>query len=325
MIAEFTLHGGRLTAAMRTWPDAPAPWLDLSTGINPLPYPAPRARRSSRMRLPYPEEIAELEAVAAQAFELADPKRIVATGGAEIGLRLLPRLIGASKVAVLSPTYASHGAAWAQTGASLVDEDDASVVVVVNPNNPDGRVLAVDDLLARADALNARGGYLVVDESFIEASAAASVAPVEHPGIIVIRSFGKFYGLAGLRLGFLIGAPELIGRVRDLQGDWPVSADAITAGVAAYQDDGWRQRTRRRLARGTAQLDAALKATGFDIVGGTSLFRLTSATDTAKRFVELAKRGVLARPFDHNPSWLRFGLPTPSAVDRLEAALGALA
>ncbi len=186
-------------------------------------------------------------------------------------------------------------------------------------------MLTVKDLLARADALEARDGWLIVDESFIEASDVESVAPAGHPRVVVIRSFGKFHGLAGVRLGFLIGAPDLMARVRRIQGDWPVSADAISAGVAAYEDAGWRQRTQRQLAHSASRLDTLLKRSGFDIVGGTTLFRLARAGDAAKRFVALAERGILTRPFDYDPAWLRFGLPGPSAADRVEAALGAIA
>ncbi len=277
------------------------------------------------MRLPYPEEITELEAIAGLAFGVNDWSRIAATAGAEIGLRWLPFALGSRDTCVLSPTYASHARAWAAAGARLVGQDHAAVVVLVNPNNPDGRILAVDDLLARADALSARDGWLIVDESFIEAGDARSVASAEHPRIVVIRSFGKFYGLAGVRLGFLIGAPDLMARVRGIQGDWPVSADAISAGLAAYPDAGWRQRTQSQLARHSARLDGVLKRSGFEIIGGTKLFRLTRAGDAAKRFAALAEQGILARPFDHDPTWLRFGLPGPSAVDRVEAALGELA
>ncbi len=321
----FTHHGGGLAAAARSWPNAPQPWVDLSTGINPRPYPAPRATRSARTRLPYPEEILELEATAGRGFGVGDPSRVIATAGAEIGLRWLPFALGARDVCVLSPSYASHALAWTEAGARLVSQDQAAVVVLVNPNNPDGRMLTVKDLLARADALEARDGWLIVDESFIEASDVESVAPAGHPRVVVIRSFGKFHGLAGVRLGFLIGAPDLMARVRRIQGDWPVSADAISAGVAAYEDAGWRQRTQRQLAHSASRLDTLLKRSGFDIVGGTTLFRLARAGDAAKRFVALAERGILTRPFDYDPAWLRFGLPGPSAADRVEAALGAIA
>ncbi|HEX4181092.1 MAG TPA: threonine-phosphate decarboxylase CobD [Caulobacteraceae bacterium] len=322
---DFTRHGGQLHAAMRAWPEAPRPWIDLSTGINPRPYPAPRASRAARARLPFPEETAALEAVAAAAFGIEDPARIVATPGAEAALRLLPRILGAETAAIAGPTYASHAQAWSTAGVRLVrDADAAKVLVVVNPNNPDGRRYDREALVAQADGLGARGGWLIVDESFADAETGASIAALGHPAIIALRSFGKFYGLAGLRLGFVLGEPGIIDKVRALQGDWPVSADALAAGRAAYTDSDWTARTRPRLARDSAWLDAALTDAGFRWVGGTTLFRLVEAEDAPRRFAALCERGVLTRPFTAAPTWLRFGLPPRSARRRVAEALRSL-
>jgi cobalamin biosynthetic protein CobC len=321
----FTRHGGRLDAAMRERPDAPRPWIDLSTGINPHPYPAPRAGRAARGRLPFASEIATLESVAASAFGVADSARVVAAPGAEAGLRLLPHVLRSDTAAIAGPTYASHADAWTRAGARLGAQDDCRVCIVVNPNNPDGRVMAQADLLALADRLAARGGWLIVDESFADASPGPGIAATGHPRIIVIRSFGKFYGLAGLRLGFLIGDPGLMQEVRGVLGDWPVSADAIAAGMAAYADGAWGDRARARLARGAAWLDKALQRSGFQVVGGTTLFRLTRTEDAARRFAVLCEHGILCRPFDDEPRWLRFGLPRDADRGRVAAALAACA
>ena len=320
--SAFTGHGGRLEAAMAAWPQAPKPWADLSTGINPWPYPAPRATRAERSRLPDPERIAALESTAARAFGVADPARVLATAGAEAALRRLPEIVGGETVWVKAPTYASHAAAWTAAGRRLVTAPDgADVAVVVNPNNPDGALETPETLRQRADLAAARGGWLVVDESFIETLARASVAPLQHPRIVILRSFGKFYGLAGLRLGFVIGDPDLIRRLRAHQGDWPVSADAIAAGLAAYADDAWADRTRARLARRAAALDRALLRSGLEVVGGTSLFRLARAADVQTRFAALCAAGILTRPFADQPDWLRFGLPTATVLRRLDTVL----
>jgi cobalamin biosynthetic protein CobC len=309
---------------MRAWPDAPTPWIDLSTGINPTPYSAPRASRAARSRLPFLEEIWELEAAAAAAFGVEDPARVLATPGAEIGLRLLPQVLKAETAMIAGPTYASHAQAWFQAGTRLVAME-AAVVVVVDPNNPDGRVHDRAALLGQADRLASRDGWLVVDESFADVRQETSIAATGHPRIVTIRSFGKFYGLAGLRLGFVVGAPALVDRLRARLGDWPVSADAIAAGVVAYADDAWRTQTRTRLTGQAARLDRALERGGFRIVGGTSLFRLAQARDVDRRFVGLCARGILTRPFTEAPTWLRFGLPHPSLHRRVEDALSSLA
>jgi cobalamin biosynthetic protein CobC len=171
-----------------------------------------------------------------------------------------------------------------------------------------------------------RDSYLVVDEAFADVNPECSVATAaggdRYPRLVVLRSFGKFYGLAGIRLGFIIAAPTIITRVRELLGDWPISADAIAAGAAAYTDDAWADRTRERLQHAARRLDDLLISSGLDIIGGTSLFRLARSNDARARFEQLLHAGVLARPFDHDPTLLRFGLPPDaSAWHRLAEAL----
>lgn len=314
----FLRHGGRLAAAKGAFPDAPAPWLDLSTGINPRAYPAPRATPEALRRLPDPEEVRALEAAAARAFGV-DPDRVVATPGTEAALRALPRILGARSVAIVSPTYGGHAEAWRLAGAKAkaiaaeqIAASAAEAVVLVNPNNPDGTL---------ASAADAPERWLIVDEAFVETAPQHSVAAAAGPRTVVLRSFGKFYGLPGVRLGFVIAEPGLAARIGAQFGDWPVGAEAIAAGLAAYADDAWRERTRLRLAREAARLDALLVANGFAVLGGTSLFRLAAAPDAGRRFAELARCGVLTRPFPDQPTWLRFGLPKPKDWPRLKAAL----
>ena len=327
MDAAFTRHGGRLAAAQAAFPHAPRPWIDLSTGINPLPFPAPPATRAERARLPDPERIRALEVAAAGAFGVRDAARAAAVGGAEAGLRLLPHLLRTSTVAVPGPTYGGHAEAWRKAGAEVLereaDLERACAAVLVNPNNPDGRVRTPAELLALADRLHARGGTLVVDESFADVAPENSVAGAAHTAVAVLRSFGKAYGLPGVRLGFVVAPPEFAARVRSATGDWPVGADALAAGLAAYNDGRWLERTRGRLARGAARLDRALARAGFTVVGGTGLFRLASTPDAPDRFLRLCRAGILTRPFADQPAWLRFGLPAPSDFPRVERALGA--
>jgi cobalamin biosynthetic protein CobC len=320
---NFSVHGGRLENAARVWPSATKPWIDLSTGINPNAYPAPHANRSARTRLPFREEISELERVAAAAFGVTDPTSVVAIAGAEAGLRLLPRLLRANTVFIDSPTYMGHADAWTQAGAEVVNQIRAAgCVVIVNPNNPDGRIHQREVLLAIADGQQQRGGWLVVDESFAEVLDEPSIVSAGHPAIIALRSFGKFYGMAGLRLGFALGPPDLAMRLRQWLGDWPISADAIAAGVAAYPNVAWRTRTRARLTARSKQLDRLLTRAGLKIAGGTILYRLAEVDDAAAWFVRLAAAGILTRPFRYAPNWVRFGLPRSRDLGRVRAALG---
>jgi cobalamin biosynthetic protein CobC len=199
-------------------------------------------------------------------------------------------------------------------------------VTLVNPNNPDGAVADRETVLRLHDDVSSQGGYLVVDEAFADVAPGYSVAALagiaRYPRLIVLRSFGKFYGLAGVRLGFVIAAAPVVARFRELLGDWPVSADAIAVGLAAYSDDAWAERTRERLQRSANRLDDLLISSGLEIVGGTSLFRLARSEDARRRFDNLLRAGILARPFDHDPTLLRFGLPREQwAWQRLAEAL----
>lgn len=319
---RFAHHGGRLCVARSLFPNVPQPWIDLSTGINPSSYPAPRASARERNRLPEPTELARLEAVAAQAFNVDDPARVVATGGTENVLRLLPYVLKLSSAVIAGPTYGSHADAWNLAGAKarvVADADlftDANAdcaMTIVNPNNPDGRIVAREQLLSLHNALSDNNGVLIVDEAFADLEPRHSVADLAGtdaaPRMVVLRSFGKFYGLAGVRLGFVIASPLIATQLRQLLGDWPVSVDALRAGLAAYANHDWAERTRDRLSRAAERLDKLLVGGGMSIVGGTSLYRLARAPNAQARFTQLISHGVLVRPFDYDATLLRFGLP----------------
>lgn len=333
-----TRHGGGLIKAAAAFPDAPTPWLDLSTGINPQPWPqpwphpwpSPRADDSALSRLPDPALLTTLEQTAATAFGVTNLNRLAAVPGAEAAIRLLPILLRARSVDIVSPTYGAHAESWRRSGAQvrLISRDqastsDADVLVIVNPNNPDGALRSRDALTALARQRSLKNRWLIVDESFIETTPEASVSDLTDPGLIVLRSFGKFYGLAGVRLGFMIAAPNLIEGLRGLQGDWPVSADALVMGAAAYADTDWRRQTQARLSAAATRLDTLLTASGLTVLGGTSLFRLASTPDASALFHHLGRSGILTRPFDYAPDWLRFGLPAPEDFERLQQALEA--
>lgn len=330
-LTTATRHGGGLMKAAAAYPDAPKPWLDLSTGINPEPWRGPRAPEAELNRLPDPGALAALETAAASAFGSA-PERTAAAAGAEAAIRLLPLLLGVRSVEIVGPTYGAHAEAWRAAGVAtrLIAADQATasqagVLVIVNPNNPDGRLTRRADLIAMARERSATGRWLVVDESFIECAPGDSVSDIDAPGLIVLRSFGKFYGLAGVRLGFMLAAPDLVLRLRALLGDWPVGADALIMGRGAYADADWRRRTEAALAERADRLDDVLSRAGFHIVGGTSLFRMTRTPHTALWFQHLCRLGVLTRPFDHTPDGLRFGVPSERDLPRLMHALEAFA
>jgi cobalamin biosynthesis protein CobC len=333
--SPLTRHGGRLDAARALYPAAAQPWIDLSTGINPTPYPAPRASTLERARLPELQRLRALETTAARAFGVDDPNRIVAMAGSEAALRLLPQVLPSpSEAIIVWPTYSSHVDTWQRQGTRVRRVDTIehaspvpdAVLTLVNPNNPDGVVTEPGTLLAAHDKLAAEDGHLVVDEAFADVEPSCSVAPLagseRYSRLVVLRSFGKFYGLAGLRLGFMIAAPAIIARARALLGDWPIAADAIAGGLAAYADTAWAERTRIRLRSAARRLDALLIRNELSVVGGTSLFRLARSESAPARFEQLLRAGILVRPFDHDATLLRFGLPQGTAAwQRLRDAL----
>ncbi len=197
-------------------------------------------------------------------------------------------------------------------------------ILIANPNNPDGRVLPPDTLLALARTLKARGGMLVIDEAFADVAAGISVLSLLEPDdrVIVSRSFGKFFGLAGIRLGFLCGAAAPVAAVAAMLGSWPVSAQAIGCGTAAYDDADWIAATRARLVRDAAALDRLLLDGGWSVRGDCPLFRLVEGEDAATLFDTLGRAGILTRPFDYAPDWLRIGLPRDATTfARLAEAL----
>src|SRR6202051_3804407 len=258
------LHGGDLSAARRLFPGAPEPFVDLSTGINPNPYPLPDLPDALFARLPDKDALAALAAIAATAYGAPSAAHVVPAPGTQILLPLVAGLVRPGRAAVVAPTYAEHARAAALAGHRVKEVrdigagGDAELVLVTNPNNPDGRLSARGDLLAVAKKLHARGGVLVVDEAFMDVGPpGASLAPeIARGNIVVLRSFGKFFGLAGLRLGFALAAPPLAARLAALLGPWAVSAPALAVGATALADQAWIEATRHRLTQAAARLDA---------------------------------------------------------------------
>ena len=312
-------HGGRLYAARRRFPGAPSPFLDLSTGINPHPYPFTPPPPEAWARLPEPEDVEALQEAAARAYGVCDPACVVAAPGTQALIRLLPRVLPQRDIAIPGPTYAEHAAAWRTAGTVVhAGLGESRAAVVCEPNNPDGARRGVD-LMAR---LGSGLDLLVVDEAFADFETGCSAAaPCPAPGLVVLRSFGKSYGLAGLRIGFALAEAGVAARLRAALGEWAVSGPAIAIGREALADVGWRVAAAARAHGAAARLDAVLVAAGFGIVGGTALFRLASHPEAGVVAERLGRAGILVRSFEAAPTWLRFGLPgCEAAWARLTAA-----
>lgn len=322
-------HGGRLGAARRRFRGAPEPFLDLSTGINPVPWPLPPLPPAAFTRLPEPEEEQALRAAAATAYGAPGPDCVAAAPGTQILIQLLPRLLPLPRIHILGPTYGEHARCWAAAGTEVAaaarfeELEGATGALLCNPNNPDGRRHSPSVLLALANRLAERGGFLVVDEAFadLEPDDLGCARFLPHPGLVLLRSFGKSYGLAGLRLGFALAPPERAEAIRTALGPWAVSGPALHAGRAALADAAWRNLAGERLAHDVARLDGLLKRAGLAVRGGTRLFRLAEG-DAAHWHERLGRAGILVRPFAAEPRWLRFGIPGDAeSWERLGAAL----
>lgn len=318
-------HGGALLGAARRWQMAPRPWLDLSTGISPFAFPLPNLPAEAFTRLPEPEEIARLERLAAARFGARSGTAVVAAPGTQVLLPLVARLVPPGRAVVVGPTYAEHTRCAALAGHVVQEApspEAADLLVIVNPNNPDGRLWTAAELRALANAQRARGGLLVVDEAFMEAAPRdESLAPwLAEGGAVVLRSFGKFHGLAGLRLGFAAAPPPLAARLAAWLGPWAVSGPALAVGLAAYDDPVWAVAARQRQQEAARALEAVLEEAGCRVRGGTALFCLAEAPPGTED--RLGRAGILVRSFVYWPNRLRFGLPPDAAaLARLRAAL----
>ncbi len=322
-MAEWMIHGGMLDAACERYGIARDRWLDLSTGINAKPYPLPELAREYWHRLPDAGLNGWLRESAARCYGVDEPDRVVPAPGTQALIQWLPRLFPLQRVFVVSPTYGEHERAWSAAGhavrsGGLDAAVEAGIVIVVNPNNPDGRIVDPQRLAALA-----RDRLVIVDEAFAdvvpEVSAAGSVG---KGNLVVLRSVGKMFGLAGMRLGFALAAEDLAQRLRTALGPWAVSGPAAAVGAVMLSDDAWIRATRVRLKAATGRLDGLLVRARLSLVGGTPLFRLVDSEHAPALFEHLAVRGVLVRRFVDFSRWLRLGIPgNEEDFERLGKAL----
>jgi cobalamin biosynthesis protein CobC len=320
-------HGGDLGAAIRRHGGAERDWIDLSTGINRRPWPVPPLPPGLFRALPRAEDVEAAVAAARAFYGVAADAACLPVAGAQGAIQLLPRLGQPGRAAILGPTYNEHAAAfraacWETVEATSLEAlRRADVAIVVNPNNPDGRRHAPEALLDLAATVR----QLVVDESFGDVAPSLSLCPrLGNGSLIVLRSFGKFFGLAGLRLGFAIGSVEDVARLEELAGPWAASGPALAIGASALADRAWSEATRGRLRQEAKRLDALASAAGWRLVGGTDLFRTYDTGDALAARETLARARIWSRAFPWSDGWLRLGLPGAEEEWRqLTAALSA--
>ena len=316
-------HGGNLDLALQRFGGGLRDWIDLSTGINRQPYPVDELPQTVWRALPSKSALSSLHHAAQQAYGTSAP--VLATHGAQAAIQWLPHLASRGVARILGPTYNEYAAVFLAAGWQVGEVSDpealagADIAVLANPNNPDGKRYEPRQLLE----LLPKVGRLVVDESFADAVPELSLAShAGRDGLLILRSFGKFFGLAGLRLGFVIGSEADIATLAAMAGPWPVSGAAIAIGARALSDRGWAKATSARLARDCDRLDAEVARLGWTLTGGTPLFRLYETGDASRAQEKLARSRIWSRAFPYHGGWLRLGLPGSEAEwMRLSAAL----
>ncbi|MGH1414694.1 MAG: threonine-phosphate decarboxylase CobD [Pelagimonas sp.] len=317
-------HGGNIDGARAQFGGNASDWIDLSTGINRVPYPVPDLSAAAWQSLPTQTALTSLKQAAAKAYHTT--ASILPVAGAQAAIQMMPRFRSVGLARVLGPTYNEHAASLRAAGWTVEDVgtldalSGADLAVVVNPNNPDGQETSPKELLA----LSSKVGHLVVDESFADARPDLSLAPhMDHLNtLFVLRSFGKFYGLAGLRLGFVLSHPDNISQLADMSGPWPVSGIAIEVGRRALLDSEWAISTISRLNQEVCQMDSLAQTAGWTVRGGTELFRLYETPSAQNAQYKLAQKHIWSRIFPWSPTLIRLGMPgTTAEWARLSEAL----
>ncbi len=326
------LHGGALDVIAEQYPNAPAPWIDLSTGINPWPWPVQACEQVSLNQLPTKSAYQDCAKAMSQYLNTR-VENILLSPGSELLIRLLPTIISPRHVVIHSPTYGDHYQAWKaaeshvlETRNPLAHAAEADCVVICNPNNPDGHIYSRKELTDALEVLSSSNGNLIVDEAYADLDPNLSLADLAgQKGLIILRSTGKFFGLAGLRLGALLAHETILNTMRERLGVWSISSQALHIGTAAYQDFDWQIQTRSKLKSAAQRLDDLLENSAVNLVGGTSLFRFLETENAHQAWDILASQGIYTRRFSWSSKHLRIGLPqNEDASNRLAQALSLL-
>lgn len=306
-----TEHGGNLEDAICQFGGSMSDWLDISTGINRRPYPVDPKFISELNVLPQRSKIQALCDAALKSCGATAP--ISAISGVQSVIQILPRLFPKSKVVQIWPSYNEYPKNFSRLGwevetfSNVDDAKGADIAVLVNPNNPSGEIWSPAEILNLAKTVK----FLIIDESFIECSEVSSIAPYldAQSNILLLRSFGKFYGLAGLRLGFAIGNEKIISAIQNELGPWPVSGLSCAIGQQALLDKTWQTETRERLQSDIQIMDKLAHKQNWSLVGGTGLFRLYETPNAKNAQDFLAQSQIWSRIFSYSDTWIRLGLP----------------
>ncbi|TDJ68075.1 MAG: threonine-phosphate decarboxylase [Proteobacteria bacterium] len=345
-LTEEIFHGGNLRDAEKAFGIKPDDWLDLSTGINPNPWPVPQVPIQVWSRLPN-----ESDGLCQAAKNYYGCNSLLPIPGSQFAIQTLPMLFPAtSKVAIPAIGYEEHRAAWHRAGHTIfayadheldkLDEKirahDLDFVVVINPNNPSCDVISRQKLKSWLLCLKDNGGYLIIDEAFIDGTPELSMTDaLSCENLIILRSLGKFFGLAGMRLGFVLAGADIRNQLGRYLGPWAVNTPARWIGERALSDKSWQHETRIGLPIESQRLFDYLRAR-FSIepitIKSTPLFVSVKLDKSIANelYVSLARRGVLVRHIAANgqdyirvgllknrQQWARFDFAVRTAIEKL--------
>lgn len=313
------MHGGNLEQARLLFPHVETPWLDLSTGINPYSYPVSCHSVSMFQNLPSLAQEEQLREIAAIYYGCKNSDFVAVAPGSQILISQLPYLLAGKRICIYGPTYMEHYLTWSHAGKEVFEvfslteflefsKKPECIGVLCNPNNPDGRLLDPEQLAFVVQSWKDSGNLLVIDEAFMDFEGEGATRFLSDSGLVILRSFGKTYGLAGIRLGFLLSDPAFIQKVRQRLGVWSVGGVALQTGIQALQDRQWLEDTRYALQTQERRLEHLCERIGLEIIGGTALFKLIYFEYAQELWSWLANYGIWVRKFDYNDNWLRFGM-----------------
>ncbi len=318
-------HGGNLHEAFQQYNIPLADWLDLSTGINPQHYPIPSMDSSAWQRLPENHD-GLIEA----ACSYYGCQSLLPAAGSQAVLQILPRLRSSCRIAMPANMYQEHAHAWRQHKHQVILLDEIpsdnqlkqlDVLLLCNPNNPTGNRYSKNQLLTWYQHLAENNGWLIIDEAFMDTTPYASLADHSHlPGLIILRSLGKFFGLAGARVGFVLAQASLLLQAEAMLGPWALSGPSRIIAKAALQDTVWQTKTRQQLETQSQHLAKLLSEHHLTPLNGTSLFQYVITDHAFIIHQALAKQGIWVRLFEQ-PNALRFGLPPEDGWQTLSSAL----
>lgn len=309
----MTEHGGNSDEAAQRYGLSRDQMCDLSTAISPIAYQMALPDSNAYQALPMAEDMAQLYAAARQYYKVPETAAICGGAGSQSLLSALPHLMAPRQVWCPEPTYNEHRYRWEKAGHKVSGAakcpKEARVIILVQPNNPTGRVWQHYEIAAYLSQMRACEGLLIIDEAF--ADVMPEISACAHTGeapLVILRSLGKFFGLAGLRVGFAIGAEGLIDRLADEIGPWPVSQPAMVVAKSALTDTRWQKAHLERLRAKAADMVAILAEAGFTITGHTPLFVTLSDHRIPAFHDYLARHGFWTRIYRSDPTMMRVGL-----------------